>query len=101
MVDEGLLHRVQWPVRFGEALDGRDVAALGRGGEGEAGQHAPAIDEHGAGAALTVVAALLRSRQSEVFAQRVEQRRADIERNEMLVAVDPERKADGRADVAR
>jgi hypothetical protein len=99
MVDEGLLHRMQRPVRLGETLDRRDVTAFGRGGKREAGQHTPAVDDHGACAALAVVAALLGACQPEVLAQRVEQRGADIECNEMLVAVDPQREADRRAGV--
>ena len=71
------------------------------GGQRQAGQHAPAVDQHGAGAALAVVAALLGAGQAEVLAQRVEQRGADIERNAMLAAVDPQRKADRRAGVPR
>jgi hypothetical protein len=36
-----------------------------------------------------------------VFAQRVEERRADVEGNETLAAVDPQRKPYRRADVSR
>ena len=54
--------------------------ALGRGRKRQAGQHAPSVDQHGAGAALAVVAAFLGAGQAEMLAQRVEQRGADIER---------------------
>jgi hypothetical protein len=101
VVDEGLLHRMQWAVRLGEALDRRDVAAFGRGGEREAREHTPAVDKHGARAALAVVAPFFGSGQTEVFAQSVKERRADVEGNETLTAVDPQRKSDRRADIPR
>ena len=73
VVDERLLQRVQ-DFALGQALNGRDFFALGHHGQREAAVHAAAVDQHRAGAALAVVAAFLRARQVEVFAQRVEQR---------------------------
>ena len=57
----------------------------------EARQYAPAIEQHRAGAALTVVATLLRSGQADMLAKRVEQRRAHIESKPVIAAVDLER----------
>src|SRR5208282_3523082 len=51
------------------ALDRRDGAAVGLRREDEAGVHRPAIEEHGAGAALSGAAAFLRAGEADVFAQ--------------------------------
>eukprot|EP01032_Pedospumella_encystans_P027696 gene27697-31289_t len=59
VVDEGLLHRMQRAVGRGDALDGGDGAAVGLHAQREAGGDAPAVEVHGAGTALAVVAALL------------------------------------------
>ena len=67
----------------------------------QAGEDAPAVDEDGAGAALAVVAALLGAGQAEMLAQRVEQRRADVERQAVLLAVDPQGDGHGRPRVDR
>ena len=72
MGDEGGLHRMQ-PVAFGEAFDRQDLGAVEADGEREAGIDPPAVDEHGAGAALAAVAALLGAGQVETLAQQVEQ----------------------------
>ena len=80
VVDEGLLHRVQRAVAAGQALDRRDLPALGHGGQRQAGQHAAAVDQHRAGAALALVAALLGAGQRQVLAQRIQQGDARVER---------------------
>src|SRR6266852_4169976 len=54
------LQRVQVSI-IGKPLDGDDLGILMRDGESKATVHAPAIKENGAGAALPVVAALLRA----------------------------------------
>ncbi len=71
-------------VTLGETLDGRDVIALVHHGEGQAGIDPPAVDQHRAGAALAVVAAFLRTREADVFAQCIEQGRARIERQRVV-----------------
>ena len=58
--------------------------------EREAGVGAAAVEQDRAGAALAVVAALLRAGQPEVLAQEVEQRGADVDVEAVLLAVDPE-----------
>ena len=61
---------------MGQSLDGGDLSALAIDGEQQAGVHGPAVDDHGAGAAVADVADFLRSRQTEIVAQGVEQRAA-------------------------
>ncbi|EGJ72900.1 putative xanthine dehydrogenase YagT iron-sulfur-binding subunit [Streptomyces sp. Tu6071] len=76
--EERLLERVEpFPVR--EALDGGDLGVLARDGEDEAAVDAASADEHGARAALAVVAALLGAGEAEVFAQQVDERGAVVE----------------------
>ena len=52
-----------------EALDRRDAATLGLEREERARVHGPAVEQHHAGAALGVVAALLAAGEPEVVAQ--------------------------------
>src|SRR5207247_7828488 len=72
------LHRVEIAVFF-QTLDGRDLVARMHRGERQAAVDALSIDDHRAGAALSLVAALLRTGQPEMLAQRIEQRYARIE----------------------
>src|SRR5438132_969430 len=55
---EGLLQGMQDAIA-GQALHGRHVTALAFDGQGQAGQHGPAVHEHGAGPALSELAAVL------------------------------------------
>src|SRR5215475_4131786 len=71
--DERPLHRVRRALRP-QALDRRDVAVLAGHRQREAGQHPPAVREHGAGAARSLVAALLSPGQPQPLPQRVQQR---------------------------
>ena len=87
LVDEGLLHRVQLAARFGEAFDRRH-RPLDRDRQRQAAEHAAAVDEHRAGAALAVVSAFLGAGQPEMLAQRVEQRGAGIDCQPAPPAVD-------------
>ena len=64
MVDERLLHRVQ-PVAFGQALYRRHVASFVHHREGQAGQDASAVQQNGARAAGTLVAAFLGTGQAK------------------------------------
>ena len=84
------LHRVQ-RVRRAEAFDRDDVVALVHDGERETRVDPASVDQHGARAALTVVAALLGAGQMQVLSQRVEQRRAQIELELDGLTVDRER----------
>src|SRR6267143_3570969 len=83
--DECRLHRMQ-RAGLSDAFDRRDLVARVHDGQAEAGVHAPAIDMHGAGAALTVVTAFLGAGQDNVFAQVVEQRRPRVEAETVLVS---------------
>src|ERR1700722_1995398 len=99
LVDEGLLHGMQPAVRLGEGLDGRDWPPLRRRRQRQAGKHAAVAEQHRAGAALPVIAALLHPREAEVLAQRIEQRGARIERDPLVVPIDVERHGDGRTRI--
>ena len=72
MVDEGLLQGMQRAIP-GKSFDGCDLRAVFHDGERQAGVDAPAIDQHGAGAALTVIAAFLGAGQREMVAQGVQE----------------------------
>ena len=98
MGDEGGLHRMQL-VAIGEALDGQDVGAVKADRQRQAGIDAPAVDQHGAGAALAAVAALLGAGEVEPLAQQVEQGDARIDLQLVAVSVDGE--GDGKAGHGR
>src|SRR5581483_7093055 len=74
VLDERLLQRMQLSVPR-EPLDRRDLGVLAGDRENEAAVHPATVEQHGARAALAVIAALLRPREAEVLAQRVEERR--------------------------
>ncbi len=89
VLDEGGLHRVEI-ARLSQPFNGRNLIALVHGRKGEAGVDAAPVDVHGAGSALTVVAALFRAGQVEVFAQAVKQRDARLKLQGARRAVDLE-----------
>jgi hypothetical protein len=66
-------------LSLGEALDGRDLTTFDKCGERKARLHALAVHEDRAGAALAKTTALLRTREMQVLAEAIEQRRARIE----------------------
>ena len=73
------------------ALDRQDLGAVETNCKREARIDPPSIDEHGAGAALAAIAALLGSCQIQPFAQQVKQRDTRvIERDDSRDAVDGE-----------
>ena len=93
MGDEGRLHRMQI-FALGKTFDRDDVRSVQAGGQGQAGIDAPAIHQHGAGAALAAIAPFLGARQPEPLTQEIEQRHARIvDRNGALLAVNGQ--ADG------
>src|SRR5690625_6818674 len=71
-----------------EAVGGGDLGAVEGDREQQAGVHAPAVDQHGTGPALAVVAALLRGRVPQVITQCVEQGGARVEGQSALLTVD-------------
>src|SRR5262249_49549899 len=70
-----------------ETFDRRHRRPIGVDGGNEAGIHRRAVDEHSAGAALAFAAALLRSGQAAVLAQRVEQALHGMNRQARALAV--------------
>ena len=80
------LHRVQVAGRA-ESFDRRDAASVVHDCQRQARIDAASIDDHRACTALTVIAALLGSREMQVFTQRVEQRRSRIELEVVGLAV--------------
>ena len=71
-LDEGRLHGME-DVAIGEPLHGCHFPTVELHGKAEARVDPLTVDQHGAGAAGTLIAALLRACQFEVLAQRVEQ----------------------------
>ena len=67
-------------LTVGKPLDGDDLGVLVCDGEREAAIDAPPVEQDGAGSALPVVAAFLGAGESEPLAQRIQQRRAGIDR---------------------
>lgn len=52
--------------------------------------HPTAVDQNGAGAALAVVASLLRASETNVFAKRIEHGGPRIDAERFVCAIDPE-----------
>ena len=104
MLDERLLQRVQ-RAAGGQAFDRGDRAALVLHRQRQARQDALAVDQHRAGAAGALVAALLGAGEMQVLAQQVEQRCPDIDRKVAGLSVDDEMHMqalpDGRSAVGR
>src|ERR1700732_483307 len=73
LLKEGGLDWMKRFARTGKALDGRDRPAFDLHRQGEAGKDPLAINVHRARTALTLVASLLGTRQSEMLAQGIEQ----------------------------
>ena len=76
---------------FFQTLDGRDFVARMHYGERQAAVDALSIDDHRAGAALALVAALLRPGQPEMLTQRIEQSYTRIEIKSMALPIDSQR----------
>ena len=89
MLDERRLQRVQ-RARRAEPFDGGDLAALVLHGQREAAVDALAVDQHRAGAAGALVAALLGAEQVQLLAQQIEQRGAHVHRDLQVAAIDVE-----------
>src|SRR5207244_8421356 len=71
--------------------DGRHIGAVLHNGECETGIDPPPVQQHGARAALAMIAALLRAGQVEMVAQRIEQGGPRREFELRLDAVDDQR----------
>ena len=72
----------------GEAAGGGDLRPVVRHRESEAGEVAAAVEEHRAGPALAVVAALLGAGDAQPLAEGVEQRRPGVDADVVAGAVD-------------
>jgi RimJ/RimL family protein N-acetyltransferase len=90
LVEERGLERMQLAA-LGKSLDGGDLAAVGLEGEVGARVHRAAVDQHHAGPALGVVAALLGARQPELAPQDGEERPAGVELERVRPVVHLER----------
>ena len=84
---EALLHRMQLPFRR-EAFDRRHRRAVGLHREDRARLRAPAVDEHGARAALARVTADMGSGEIEMLAQEMHEQRARLDVRLAHLAVD-------------
>src|SRR5260221_10622068 len=89
-----------------DAFDGGDLVALVHNRERQAGVDPLAVDVHGAGAALAVVAAFLGPGEGQGFAQAIGERGARIEAQRVLPCIDAQCEGNlaslgrlGRADV--
>jgi hypothetical protein len=82
-------------LRLANSLHRCDVIPLVPRGQAKTGIHAPAIDVHGARAALTMIAPLLRPGQMKMFAQTIKQAGAGIEAKVVLLPVDKKRDRNG------
>src|ERR1700738_2333260 len=78
----GVLQRRQRALGC-ETLDGGDLRAIVHDGKRQARIDAPPLNEHGAGAALTLIAAFFRPSQLQMLAQQVKERRSRIENEGM------------------
>ena len=73
VIDECLLHGMQFTIRGRQAFDRCDLASVRLRRQCQAGNDATAIDMDGAGTALSVIAPFLGASEMQMFAQRVEQ----------------------------
>ena len=101
--DERVLHRMELAVRAGEPLDGDDVVPVRLRRQNEAGADELAVEQHGARAALALLAGVLRPGQPEPLAKREEQAlaRPDVGLAPLAVdgQLDPHRGASAVTDV--
>ena len=72
LVDESLLHRVQF-VTLRKSLDGNDPLPLHGECQCQAGQHAPTFDQHRASTALAVITTFFAPGKPEFLPQHVQQ----------------------------
>jgi len=89
VIDEGLLHGMERAVG-GKPLDRGDLGTVLHDDERQARYDTASVDEHRAGAALAVIAALLGAGQIEAVPQRIEQGRPRRDLEQPFDAVDDE-----------
>src|SRR4051812_2615271 len=88
--DEAVLQRMKRAIGRLQAFDRIDARALGLDAEHEARIHRLAVEDDGAGAAVSDVASLLRSAQARFVAQHVQQAAIGLERELDPLAVQGE-----------
>ena len=71
-LNEDLLDLVQFPILL-QTFDGQDALAFQLAGKYQAGVHGLAVDDDGAGAALTLAAAFLGTGEAQVLPQEIQQ----------------------------
>ena len=89
MLNKRRLHRMQF-ITARESFDRNDLIAFVHQRESETGVDSPAVDQHGARAALAMIAAFFRTGQLQSFPQCVEQRHPRIDIELVAFAVDLE-----------
>ena len=87
VLDEGLLERVQ-RLAVAQALDGRNLAALGAQGGGQAGKHRLAVHDHRAGPAFALIAADFGAGQPQAVAEHVYQQLVGLDLDGHRLTVD-------------
>src|SRR5690348_12369710 len=101
VLGEGLLDRVQLPARSRQALHGGDLPARALHDQGQAAVHPAPVDQHGAGAAGALVAALLGPGEPRFLAQPVEQGGPGRDDGGPVAVVDPQRDLHAASEVER
>lgn len=89
VVEKSSLHGVEF-VSVREPLDRNDICAVTGGRQSQTGIDTVAVEQDGACAALSMIAAFLGARQLEVFAQCIEQGSPRIEYQFLWLAIDRE-----------
>jgi len=87
VLDERALDGMKRPLA-GQTLDRRNFVSTLHDGKRKARERAPSVDEHGARAALSMIATFFRPDEPETFAQRIEQRRTRLDVEVVFFAVD-------------
>ncbi len=100
VVDEGMLHGMQFAVWPSQSLDRRDLTASKGYRERQTGKLASPVDQHRAGSALPMVAALLGSGQRDMLAQCIEEAGAHVDGDAMGLSIDLQLDRDRRVDIA-
>ena len=87
-LNKGFLQTIQFPI-LSKTFDGRDLFSLSLHSENQAGEKRLAIKQYRATAAVSQIAALLRARKAEVLREHLDQSAVGIDKEIVVVAVDP------------
>ena len=91
VIDERLLHGMQLTARLAQTFDRRDPSTIGHHREHQTGQNASSVNQNGAGSALSVAAAFLRSRESGLIPNCIEQSGSRVHGKNVQLLVDAQR----------